>query len=101
MLNIQIDGDYRITSDSHCLILKKKRIVTGKAVAGKEINPENIGKEEWDEKGYYRTIQQLIEDYSRMKVLNSNCQSFKELMELLVDIQKTISNISDFRDIKI
>lgn len=95
MLDIKIDNDYKIVSDEHNFILQCKRIITGNNIKGKQAKPENIGKEIWDDDGYYRTIRQLLEDYARKKTLKSNAKTFEELFKVLNEIKKIIMSIKD------
>jgi hypothetical protein len=95
MLEINIDKDYRIINDERNFILQCKRIITGENTRGRETNPENIGKEVWDDEGYYRTIRQVLIDYSRIKTLKCNVKTFEELFQILSDIRKIIDKISD------
>jgi hypothetical protein len=95
MLEIKIDNDYRITSDERNFILQCKRIITGENANGKPVNPENIGKEVWEDEGFYRRIIYLIEDYCRIKTLKSNVKTFDELLSVLKNIQKTIDKLPD------
>lgn len=101
MLEIKIDNEYQIVSDDNNFILQKKRIITGENVKGKQVKPENIGKEVWDDKGYYRTIGQLVEDYARKKILKSNAKTFQELFSILRDIENKIKQIVDANNLNL
>ena len=101
MLEIKIDNDYQIVSDDNNFILQKKRIITGENTKGKQAKPENIGKEVWDDEGYYRTIRYLIEDYARKKTLKSNAKTFQELFGILRDIENKIKQIVDVNNLNI
>jgi hypothetical protein len=95
MLEIKIDQEYKIVSDDRNFTLQKKRIITGENTKGRQVNPENIGKEVWEDEGYYRTIKQLIEDYARVKTLKSNAKTFQELFNVLNEIKKLIAKLPD------
>ena len=99
MIQIKIDNDYQIVGDDNNFILQKKRIITGENTKGKQVKPENIGKEVWDDEGYYRTIRYLIEDYARKKTLKSNAKTFQELFGILRDIESAIKHILDVNNL--
>jgi hypothetical protein len=101
MLEINIDNDYRIISDDRNFILQCKRIITGENTRGREVNPENIGKEVWEDEGYYKRISHLIEDYCRIKTLKSNAKTFDELLNVLKEIQKKIDKLPDVNKISL
>ena len=101
MLEIKIDNDYRIISCEHCFILQKKRIITGENIKGKQPKQENIGKEVWNDDGYYRTLRALFEDYARKKTLKSNAKTFQELFGILRDIENKIKHIIDVNNLNI
>jgi len=101
MLEIKIDDDYRIVSYEHCFALQKKRIITGENIKGKQPKQENIGKEVWNDDGYYRTLRALFEDYARKKTLKSNAKTFQELFSILRDIENKIKHIIDVNNLNI
>lgn len=90
-LNIRIDEDYKITSDKMNFMLEHRTIVK----PGPLTNPANIGNENWEAEGYYRTIQQVLTEYARKKVLVSDVKTFNELFQLLDDIKNLISRLPD------
>jgi hypothetical protein len=90
-LDIRIDEDFKITSDAMNFILERRGIVK----ESRFTDPANIGNEYWTAEGYYRTIQQVLTDYTRKKVLNSDCKSFQELFQLLEKIKELISRLPD------
>ena len=101
MLEIKIDDDYRIISYEQCFALQKKHIITGENIKGKQPKQENIGKEVWNDDGYYRTLRALFEDYARKKTLNSNAKTFQELFGILRDIENRIKHIIDVNNLKL
>lgn len=102
MLDIKIDNDYKISNDDRNFILQKKRVITGENLKGRQANPENIGKEIWEDVSYHRTLKQLIEKYTKEKVLKSKetIRTMNELTGLLRDIQKTINMLPDIDKIE-
>lgn len=100
MIDIQIDNDYKITSDERQFILQYKKVITGENIKGKQPNPENIGKEDWVDMTNHRTVKQALIEYTRKKTLKSNCKSFEELFKLLSDIKSTISKIKDVDNLR-
>lgn len=84
MINIQIDENYRITSDPHNIILQERRVIK---------EGPNAGTEEWDGIKYHSSLQQALESYSHTIVLNSAAQTIGELKDLLKTINDTINKI--------
>jgi hypothetical protein len=99
MLDIQIDNDYKIISDERNFTLQFRTIITGDNEKGKQPKPENIGQERWVDEGHYRTIRQLLEDYTRINTLKSKAGSFEELFKVLDNIKKTIMKIKDINNL--
>jgi hypothetical protein len=95
MLDLKIDKDYKLFSDERNIILQKRRIITGENLRGTQVNPENIGKEVWDDVGYYRNARQALTDYTRQIVLKSSCKTFEEFFGLLKEIDNRIKKITD------
>lgn len=84
MLNIKIDDKYQITSDERNFILNEVKT----AKSGK-----NEGKEYLNPVSYHGSLGDLLCQYANVCLLKSNCNSFKEVREILVEIFKTISDI--------
>jgi hypothetical protein len=100
MVNINIDGDYKLVSDTYGWILKTKKIVGEKRKNGEETKPENIGKERWNDVGYYSTLNNLFNAYTSIKARQSDATSFQELMDVIKEIQTIIDKISTELGIK-
>lgn len=94
MLNIQIDDCHKITSDNcRNVILQEKRIISGTA-KGRKVNPDNIGKEVWDEIGYYPDLKSALSAYARRRIIAEKAESLEELYKLLSSIEQTIGKVS-------
>lgn len=84
MVNIKLDKNHRITSDSRQYILEERVVVsTGK----------NIGDEYYKPLGYYSDLCMVLKDYRDMGLRNSNCESIPELLELIKISDKKIDEI--------
>lgn len=73
MATIQIDDDYRITSDQYQWILQKMRVVaTGK----------RKGEVDWDCITYHASLKQSLSSYLERSLRLSEASSLKELQEV-------------------
>lgn len=94
MLNIQIDDCHKITSDNcRNIILQEKRVISGTA-KGRKVNPENIGKEVWDDLGYYPDLKSALSAYTRRRVIAEKAETLEELYRLLARIEQTIGKVT-------
>ena len=75
-MNIII-GDYRITSDSHNIILERKTI-------GKE-GSKSEGKIVWQTEGYFPNLEYACNSLLNRKIRASEAQSIGELKQLLIE----------------
>lgn len=58
---IHLYNDYYFKSDgSRNLVLLKKKIITGEGSKGTKAKAENIGKEKYEEEGYFYTLEGLL-----------------------------------------
>ena len=83
-MNIRLSEDYQITSDKYQYMLQERKVPT---------KGENIGKEYWDNIGYYNKLQTVLEDYVDMRVRTSNKNSVAELITYLKEIKKEVTNM--------
>ena len=84
MVNIKLDNNHRITSDSRQYILEE-RVTVSKG--------KNIGNEYYKPLGYYSDLCRVLKDYRDIGLRNSNCESIPELLELIKSSDKKIDKI--------
>ena len=84
-MEIQINNDYLITSDSFNYILQKRGIAE---------KGEKIGSETLKTLGYYSTLENLFNDLISKHLKESKCKNFKEVVDeirlLKQDIYKAL-----------
>ena len=83
-MNIRITEDYRLTSDAYNFIVEK-RSITGPD--SKKIAP---GTEKWKQLSSHPTIELACKGLLRHKLLDSDAQSLKELIEVHTATQAAI-----------
>lgn len=80
-MNIRLNEDYQLTSDRLQYILQERKVST---------KGENIGKEYWDNVGYYSKLQNAIDDYIDMRVRASDAKSIAEIITHIKELKKEI-----------
>lgn len=83
-MNIKIDKEYKLTSDSRSVMLVKTWI-------GQE--GKSKGKEQESNVGYYASVQGALKDYLRIQTNLSNATTIKELLADVKKIEKTIEEV--------
>ena len=83
---VQLDKDFRITSDEHNFILQK-RGDEGGGVAQK-------GKGMWRTEGYWGDLNQLLLSYSRQKLRSSRADSVEALSRDLESLREQIHQMT-------
>ena len=93
-MEIQINDNYRIQSDSHCFILQELKRYT--KVKDKKDDPS---QNYWKNIGYYGDIKQLYEALINKKIKDLDTKSWKNLLKAIRDFtDKTdVIRISDVR----
>ncbi len=84
---VQLDKDFRITSDEHNFILQK-RGDEGGGVAQK-------GKGMWRAVGYWGDLNNLLLSYSRQKLRSSTAHSVEALSRDLESLRRRINRITN------
>ncbi len=84
---VQLDKDFRITSDEHNFILQK-RGDEGGGVAQK-------GKGMWRTEGYWGDLNHLLLSYSRQKLRSSRADSVEALCRDLESLRRRINRITN------
>ena len=79
-INIEL-CNYWITSDAHCYIVNRKRVVQ---------KGENAGSEYIQPIGYFTTLEHTAQFIVQQKIRGSNAKSFKEVKTLLEKINQEI-----------
>ena len=83
-MQIPLDKDYFISSDSYAFKLYKNILTNG--------------KENFIVVGYHTTLSSCIKSYIQEKLKNSKAKSKSDVFKDLEEIQKNISNIYKFID---
>ncbi|WP_121616634.1 hypothetical protein [Virgibacillus halodenitrificans] len=81
-MNIAVGEDYRITNDSHNLILLRKRVS----------DPNHhfsggIPKITWEVEGYYRSVDHLVNRLIEKEILMSNVTTLGDLIKKVEEIK--------------
>ena len=82
-MNLQIDDDYQIVSDSLNYILQEKKVVA-------DASKGNVGKEYTVNVGYFGKIHTALQAYKELCIRNSDVSTITELMELIKKLDKKI-----------
>lgn len=80
-MNIRLNEDYQLTSDRLQYILQERKVPE---------KGKNIGKEYWDNIGYYSKLQNAIDDYIDMRVRASDAKSIAEIITHIKELKKEI-----------
>jgi hypothetical protein len=89
-MRIQINEDWRITSDPQNFILEMKRI------RGKE--SKTPGDEYYTAEGFYTNLDNALQGLVRRSVLESDCDSFESLNALLRQLDGSIRDVQECLD---
>lgn len=84
-MNIQINKDWRITSDPQNFILEQRR------VKGKE--SKKAGEEFYTSEGFYTTFDAALSGLVRRKLLDSPCESLEAVKSLLQALRTDIQAV--------
>ena len=86
-MRIQINEDWRITSDPQNFILEMRR------VKGEE--SKTPGQEYYTAEGFYTNIDNALQGLVRRKVLESDCDTFESLNALLRQLDGSIQGVKE------
>lgn len=96
-LDIPVNKDYHLTSDSFNIILKQRRVVDPtKAPNWEELKKKGASPEPrdtWKEIGYYKKIEYAMNAIVDKTILESNAESIPELLEEIRKIRREISAV--------
>ena len=81
-MHIQLDGDFRITSDTKNLVLEKRSEIKSKE--------DGSIKEIWANSGYYTNLKALLHGYVKQSIMKSAAASLEELAEDIKRIENKI-----------
>ena len=85
-MKLQINEDYRISSDAQNFILEKKRIAEKGKKAGEEV---------WSAVGYFGKIEWAFRDCVRRGLMEQDLEGFKNIIEYLDRIDQGIKDLAD------
>ena len=80
-MRLQIDNDYRITSDRYQWIVQKRRTRTK---GGRKIS-------DWQAQSYYPTLRSALAQLGERMVRESNADTVVDALEVINDIATTLS----------
>ena len=83
-MELKIEQDYKITSDSLQYILQERKVV---------IEGDKKGKEYWVNVGYYGKIYQALRSYKELQIRNSSVTTARELMDLIKKLDEKIETL--------
>lgn len=84
-MNIQLNENYRITSDKDNVILEERKI----SKKGK-----NEGKEYYKQIGYFPNLEVALKDFARLKIKLSDTEGIEELKDLMKEILEEIRRVA-------
>lgn len=96
-LNIRVNNDYKLTSDSLNIIVNQRRIVdptkspNWKVLEAKGADP--TPREEWNEVAYCRDIQQALEWIVNRQIKESDAETLTELLHEIKRFRREISEV--------
>jgi hypothetical protein len=97
-LNIEVNSQYKLTSDSMNVIVNRKHIVDPTKSPNWEKVREKLEAEgkadiriEWREVSYHRTVENALNWISEQTQRDSNAESIAELLDVFKAIQHDIS----------
>ena len=79
---IQLDEDFRMTSDPKNIVLEKRSIITNKE--------DETTREIWVNDGYYSSLNGLLNGYMKKSIMKSSAKTLGELAEDIKRIEKVI-----------
>lgn len=79
---IQLDEDFRMTSDPKNLVLEKRSVITNKE--------DETTREIWVNDGYYSSLNGLLNGYMKKSIMKSSAETLGELAEDIKRIEKNI-----------
>ena len=80
-MRLQIDNDYRITSDRYQWIVQKRR---SRVQSGKRTS-------DWEAQSYYPTLRSALAQLGERMVRESNADTVVDALEVINDIATTLS----------
>ena len=86
-INIELDGDYVLKSNSRSFIIAKYNEVKGEETG--EI------KKQIQSPKYPSTLSHALKIYKKEKVLNADVESFEDLLEVIIEVDEKIDKISE------
>ena len=90
-MKIQLDNNFRITTDPLNFILEEKRI----AQSGK-----NKGNEIWVNAGYFGTLKPLLKDYIQTNIKNSNIDTIEGIIARIDELERNINKCTSIKTIE-
>ncbi|MBZ9622866.1 hypothetical protein G9F71_008370 [Clostridium sp. FP2] len=93
-MKIQLgNGNFQIETDDRQFIVQKKKIVQ----AGRMTKPENIGKESFEDIGYYTKLKNALNAICDQIVLDND--DLKVIIEKLAELKTEISKMTNLLEI--
>lgn len=88
-------GDYKIVTDERQFIVQAKKVIQ----EGRFTNPENVGKEYYEDIRYFNSLNSTLKFLAKRTVLVNN--DLKVIQEKLAELQRKIDEFSKQLDIDI
>lgn len=85
-MELQINNNYRIIADSMNVILQERKVYGEKS--------KDVGKEYWDNIGYYGSLESCLKGFKHHGIRTSECKGYYQIFETLDKIDADILAIS-------
>ena len=85
-MELKINDNYKITTDSMNYIMNEKQVVK----SGKK-----KGQVKWKSIGYYSSLESLFNNYFDVRLMKSNANGLSEVLEVCKEIKEEITTITD------
>lgn len=96
---LPIVDDWYLGADNYCLILYRRKKVTGSGVGGKQVKQENIGTYNYNAVGYYTTLDGVFDavgrTHMRETINKAKTKTLQDLMEEMVKFGKRVHEIDE------
>lgn len=94
MLDIEVNGDYKLTSDGmQIVIMKKHKIDPKKSPIFDESKHSTEIREEWKSWKYCGKVEQALEVILRQRIFESDAATLKELRDEIVSFKQKIGRL--------
>lgn len=94
-LNIEISGQYRLTSDTMQIIIKRKHIVDPTKSPAFKPGMDATVRQEWRDWKYCGKLEHALELIARQRLLESDATTLTQLLDEIQAFRREISDLID------